>query len=387
MHSTSTLRREWSRTLTGLLLATCACSVDTLAVEEKPPTEVENTLQSLESVVAALGKNQAAQDEAWPDRERLLADEVAPPYEVRELQREYAKLWRSRKRIEKRLAREAASEPAAVLSAFERAKSAEMLRLLAPAVARLSENGKIDARAVTLLRSSAERFTPCSVEVAEALAEVGDRDARLFLFELGRRQESVVILRAAARAGEPAVLERLVKWGDSGADDAALALRTVRQLEAPSRRQEALVERLQAWITASRSQELKGLLVTYLGLFRDVQNFDFLTQLCERGDSASVRHAAISALGGLGEHSAPYLMVELANRVNDVALRKACVHALGGSEFLPAAESLIGAMGDPLLLADAARALRRLSGEDFGTHRAVWQRWWQRRRDDVVRDR
>jgi hypothetical protein len=347
------------------------------AVEAVEATELKGLVVSLESLVGALGRNLEAQHEAWPDQERLLGEEVAPPYAVRQLQSEYAKLWRQRKRIQGRLLRESAAQVGVLLDVLKQTQSGEMARLLAPIVEQL---GKDEPRASVVLRNVAERFTPCLPEVADALGSVGDRDARLFLLELGRRESNIAILRAAARFGDPAVLERCVNWIESGSDDAALILRALRQLEAPAAVDAKLPARLKSWIAESQSHDLRSQLVIYLGLLSDEENHVFLTELYENDSSVLVRHAAISALGRLGERSARFLVSELRKRTNDLQIRKACVHALGGTDFAPAVGDLIQTMKESSLRSDAARALRRLSGEDFGTDQASWRRWWNRQR-------
>ena len=382
MNSNSTATRRGSFVLAAVLMSfldgsPLAAEGTAASTEAVDPTELKSLLVSLESLVQALGRNLEAQHEAWPDRERLLAEEVAPPYAVRQLQSEYAKLWRQRKRIQSRVVREGAGQVGVVLDALESTKNAALARLLAPVVAQL---GKDEPRASVVLRKVAERFTPCSPEVADALGGVGDREARLFLLELGRRESSIATLRAAARSGDPVVLERCVKWIESDSDDAELILNTLRQLEAPAVADAKLSTQLRSWIDKSQSVDLRSQLVIYLGLLSQEENHGFLTDLYDGDTNASVRYAAISALGRLGEPSARFLVSELRNRKNDLRIRKACVHALGGTNFAPAIGDLIEAMKESRLRSDVARALRRLSGEDFGTDQASWRRWWKRQR-------
>lgn len=251
------------------------------------------------------------------------------------------------------------------------------------------------------------------MSLVNGLADLDHQDASLFLLELGLQSKDALILKAAGKTGEPAVVARLIDFAEG--EDPTLAkeaLRAITLLAPPSTHSEQKLEKLtdsrmeelgskeprvRAIVRLSargeydrkleelvasrigrvRSTDLKATLITYLGLFKNDDYVGFLCSMYKGSKDARVRLAVVGTLGNLGTKSGEFLLGELSNPENDIATRKDCVHSLGVCRYRLAARVLIDLLNDQQMKTDAARALHRLTGRDLGDKQALWMRWWR----------
>lgn len=90
-----------------------------------------------------------------------------------------------------------------------------------------------------------------------------------------------------------------------------------------------------------------------------------------------LRSAAAEALGKIKDaRAAERLIAALKDQSSPVRLRAA--GALGEIKDARATEPLITMLKDPINQWDAAEALKKITGQDFGTDHGKWKQWWEK---------
>ena len=94
--------------------------------------------------------------------------------------------------------------------------------------------------------------------------------------------------------------------------------------------------------------------------------------------NSNVRMLAAWGLGQMGEPALKPLLAELADKNSPG--RSDAAFALGKINQPQATEPLIAALKetDPDLRKESAKALSRITGQDFGESPADWQKWWEK---------
>ncbi|MBI4603355.1 MAG: hypothetical protein HY721_15495 [Planctomycetes bacterium] len=402
----------WKPALAVLAALSLAVPGFAPAAEPSPaperPTAFEASLTALRETLLAMERNLKSQVDAWPAREEDQLRELPVPPRVRQLQAEHAKLAGDKARMLARLEKEASTDLAPLLKTLADAPDPALIDALVPVAV---SAGREDARTFDALVALSRAHSPCPAAVVDGLAELENDEAGKLLMKIGIKQRSLAALKAAGRRGEPAVLGNLIDLADG--DDAPLAklcLRAIEALEPPvgagrerlerttrSRMRElgsldpmlravlrsnapSVVRRDAVQLVASRlervrSLDLKAALVVYLGLCRVGDYFPLLVALYRSTSVERVRLAVIAAAGNFGMQAGEFLVGELSDRENKLDTLRTCVHALGAARYRPAAPILVSLLGDPFMRRDAARALRRIAGQDFGDEEASWLRW------------
>ena len=101
-----------------------------------------------------------------------------------------------------------------------------------------------------------------------------------------------------------------------------------------------------------------------------------------KDENRNVRMMAAWALGQIGKPAVESLIVAL--RDKDLPSRGDAAWALGKIKDPRAVEALIAALKDekPNIQEDAAKALRKMTGKDFGVDPVKWQSWWKQNKGD-----
>lgn len=97
-----------------------------------------------------------------------------------------------------------------------------------------------------------------------------------------------------------------------------------------------------------------------------------------KDENSNVRMLAAWGLGQMGEPALKPLLAELADKNSPG--RSDAAFALGKINQPQATEPLIAALKetDPELRKESAKALSRITGQDFGESPAEWQKWWEK---------
>ncbi len=333
-------------------------------------------IEDVHKINRALIDNLEAQEQAWPTREADQAKEMAAPEEVKKLQVTQIKLERQRERRLRELQKLCKNDVTPILTALRQTKSEEFLDAVVPVAVSV---GRSDPRLFDVLKELEQRFDACPPSVVNGLAELGREEASLSLLESGMKERSLSILRAAGKGGDPVVLAQLMTAAES--DDKELArvcIDTITRLTPPPRPTASLVGLLVQRIPEVRSPELQSSLIVYLGLCKSEESLVPLTRVFEEKKDVRVQAAVIGALGNLGTEAACRFVLETLKQKSLARdLETSCVHALGGARHRPAVPQLIRLMDDAVLNRAAARALERISGQDFGLNKGAWLRWWR----------
>ena len=380
-------------------------------------TLADATLAQLLEAHASRNRNLEEQEEAWPSRAEDQLNEQAAPFNVRKLQTAHRSLEREIERLRSRLEKETSDDVGPILAALKASHDETLFAVLVPVALKV---GREDARTPETLLTIARRFDPCPISIVNGLGDLGSEAASLFLLERGLKEESLVILRAAGKSVELAVIEKLIDLAQ-GKDEsfAKLCLRTITSLTPPSgysgsriqklvdQRIETLgsdepqlraIARLQApslynrelekavaaRIKTASYPELRTALVVYLGLFRNTANLPFFVSLYVESSNENVRLSILSALGNLGEQTGDFILNELSRPGNSLAIQKGCVQALGSARYRSAAPLLIDLLADRQLEYYAVRALKHIAGEKLGHRQAVWLRWWNAQPESLL---
>lgn len=334
--------------------------------------------------------NLRSQREAWPTRVQDQIDEEPIPPRVRQLVQIYVELeslkkgvrwqidWELSKGEElKWLNREGTVSIDVFLDLLEGAREPQLIVTVLPI---LVKHASKSVRVVSMLEKLASRTSPCPNSVVQALAELKSDRVAGFLFSLGVERLDPNLILASGNCGVPFVVEAIVDSADrSDRSFAKMCRSVVARLVPPHRGDQVQLKRLIAdRIENVNSEALRASLVSYLGLFRDPEQLSFLKHVEDNApEKSSVRLAAIGALGNLGSASGDYLIERLNDPYSPLSVRRACLHSLGSSKYVPAAPYLIGALEDPDLQRDALRSLQRLTGLQLGPERSRWIRWWR----------
>lgn len=127
---------------------------------------------------------------------------------------------------------------------------------------------------------------------------------------------------------------------------------------------------------AAKDLETKRKAVMALGEIRDARAIPCLSAALKDGNS-TVRMLAAYGLTRMGEGAANPLLVELADKNSPG--RSDAAYALGKLNQAAAIEPLIAALKekDEGLRKESAKALSRMTGQDFGENVTDWQNWWE----------
>jgi HEAT repeat protein len=401
--------------LGNLFVATLFFAAPTVALPLEPtrPSATEAAAQAtiahlLEAHVSR-NRNLEEQEEAWPSREQDQLNERPAPINVRKLQAAHRVLLREIERLQSRLEKETDDDVGPILTALKESNDVTLFAVFVPLAAKV---GREDARTPETLIEIARRIDPCPISIVNALGDLGNEEASLFLLVRGLKERSLALLKAAGKSGERAVIKRLIDLAE-GKDErlAKLCLRAITSLTPPTqysgRRIKTLVDKrletlgsdepevraiaslqapslynrelqraVSARIKKASYPELQTALVVYLGLFRNPTNLPFLVSLYVESNNEHVRLSVLGALGNLGAQTGDFILSELSRPGNSLTLQKGCIGALGSARYRPAAPILIDLLTDQQLEYYALRALKRIAGENLGHRRAVWLRWW-----------
>lgn len=363
----------------GIGAAAVLLALPTIRAEEISNVEVAasaSTLGELRSVCAKLAANVEAQDQAWPTREEDLANESAPPQRVRELDGQYRRLRRSQVRLEQQLEARAAKDYEVLTEALSGSDDECFVSAVVPML--VESHPAAPELSGTFLKV-AEGFERCPPALVEGLRGLDVPEAAAFLLKLGKRTGDLATLAAAVNSGDLAVTARVVRLADGDSKLARVCRVAIARFEPRPQDWRELKPALMGWIDNVRSLELKSILITCLGLHASSADFDFLTGLYRKSAEDTVRVAALNALGRSGQGG--FLLAAMEQRKNDSRLRRTCIHALGASRYRAAVPALIEVLREPKFRANAARALRRISGQDLGLKSASWIRWWRTQPD------
>lgn len=337
-------------------------------------------LRDIDTINRALRKNLEEQERAWPTREADQAKEMATPEAVQKLQVQQLKLQKRRKRRQRDLRRFCDKDVGPIIKALNESRDPDFLDAVIPVAV---SAGKDDRRLLEVLRKLEQRFDVCPPSVINGLADLQKEAASLSLLELGMQEKKLSVLRAAGKSGDPVVISQLIAAAES--DDKALATvcrQTLVRLTPPADPAAKLVGIVMRRIDEVRSRELKSSLIVYLGLCKNKSSETPLRKIYKEDQDERVRAAVIGALGNLGTETASrFLLSELKKKSLPLTLEKTCVHSLGAARYRPAVPHLIRLMDDPVLARVAVRALKRISGQDFGRGKGTWIRWWRAQPD------
>lgn len=392
---------------TGLVVATGFFPLTALGAETEEHS-TEEVLRELRQVVTAIAQNHSAQEKAWPQRSPNDPGEVAPPLEARQLAVAYQRLVRVRHRLLTELGVAAADAPEALHRSLRAEKEPALLALLIPLVASHAVGNPTRTRDVI---DAAGRVEGCPVDLARALAELGDPGAR-FLLERGKQALDPALLREAASSGSITAIGELIDLADSGVGPLArISLRALQAINPPSssrlergtrirtrlekrgasstaissalaatttgRCHPELEDLLLLRIESVRTPEVRAALVTVLGVCGNVAHGHVLRDLFRQSPDEVVRLAALSSLGKPGVAPGEFFLDQLSSEDASLPIKKSCVHALGVSGYRPALGTLVALLDDAELQTSAMKALRRASGKRHSGP-AGWKRWWRR---------
>ncbi len=371
-------------------------------------------------IATEIQKNLTEQEAAWPTRASDQSNERPPPPRVARLQESHRELETLLRQARTNLEREAASELDPLLEAIRSDPTSACTEELVQAASRA---GRGDPRTAEVLLGVTKRSKTLSGPLLAALADLGDERTCTYLLERGKSEKSLVLLAASARNADAVVIGKLIDLADGPGDETSLlALRTLGNLAPPAQPNLRRVQQIESTrddsraandpglhallrvstpalanlevkevvrgrIGTVRSEEVRAALVTYLGLFRDPDDFRFLRGVYENRSSERIRLAVLGVLGNLGAPSGDFISAELANASRSIAIHRGCLNALGALRYRPASRGILTAISNPDLRTEAVRALGRIAGRNFGEDDAAWRRWWRAQPEAAPEDK
>ena len=98
-----------------------------------------------------------------------------------------------------------------------------------------------------------------------------------------------------------------------------------------------------------------------------------------KDESWQIRWYAAQALGGAKDLRAVEPLIAVLKKDKHVYVRATTAWALGEIKDRRAVKPLIDALGDEIrdVRRNAAWALKKITGKDFGEDPAQWQKWWE----------
>lgn len=128
-------------------------------------------------------------------------------------------------------------------------------------------------------------------------------------------------------------------------------------------------------VCAAQDLETRRKVVMALGEIKDARAIPCLSAAL-KAENSTVRMMAAWGLAHMGEPAVNSLLAELADKTSPG--RSDAAYALGKLKQPSAIEPLIATLKekDDGLRKESAKALSRLTGQDFGESAAEWQKWW-----------
>lgn len=122
-----------------------------------------------------------------------------------------------------------------------------------------------------------------------------------------------------------------------------------------------------------------------LGSIGDNRAIEPLIAVLKDKDESLLREKVAIALGEIGKSAVEPLIVILKDKDESLDVRKEAAKALGETKDYRAIEPLIDALKDWAVDSEAAEALMKITGTDFGGNYAAWPKWWERNKGRVFK--
>lgn len=349
-------------------------------------------LNQIEKIFDRLERNQKKQARAWPRREEDQLEELPPPPAVQELAERARGLMGQREVLFLQLKRKmgifdskivlpeaVSSDVQPLLDFLKRSKSREQVVFLVPLLERQGTEG--DPATLRTLTMLVQRFKPAPREVLEILVDSRDAAAAKELLEIGLERGDASILEAAGRTGDLEVLDRLVTLADGiRLEEDSVVLRALQDIVPHPETLQA--SRVSRWARERMgnvsTDEVKSWLLLYVGRLGQENDVGFLGEYLSESTPTTLRTAALQALANGGEPAGRELLEVFRGDDLTVEERRACLHSISVTGLRDAVPVLIPWLGIEELKYETKRALKRLTGKDFGFRVGAWARWWRR---------
>ncbi|MEM7232653.1 MAG: hypothetical protein AAF517_10785 [Planctomycetota bacterium] len=342
---------------------------------EESPVSISIRLDQLCELARTLRTNLDRQHEVWPTRDRDQVEEIPPNAAVRELQKVYERTKRRMDLFLGEVRSGAQTDGTALFTTILDCRDSLLRRrLIEVALDELAG----DPGLFGVLSRLARRDKVCPPEVSRGLVSFRNQKANELLYEIGVRERSAKLLGYAMESGDPEIVGRVVRDADdqNKAELAAACFAALQRSVPPDTPSAKLLRSISSWIRVSPNESLRAVLVIYLARSGDPSFLRQIREIYERADSRLLRTSALRGLGFLGAEASEFLVKELETS-RDISVRRACISALGVSKSGPAIPVLVNQLSDRQLRQNTIRALRRITGANFGNDRAAWLRWWR----------
>jgi HEAT repeat protein len=236
--------------------------------------------------------------------------------------------------------------------------------------------------------------------VSDALLKVAQTDAYFYNRHLAAA--------SLAQRGDKRILKQLlqaIQTNDTEAEFAIAALGDLKDAEAV----EPIVERLKkatgSWrprraavvalekiggdravdgilgALRDKDETVRGEAAAALGRLKEHRSTQELIALLQ--DETRAVHSATTALGNIRDPKSVEALISSLN-YKDYRIRVGAADALGkiGVRNNRVIESLLSSLDDKYAQASAARALKSLTGQDFGVDAKRWRQWWEKNQKD-----